>query len=55
MISLIGVTEKLTPVKTFPQRRAITDSLNKLMVHQWKGVRIAYIRILRLTDIYKHR
>ena len=34
MISLICVTEKLIQMKIFPQRKAITDSLKKLVVHQ---------------------
>ena len=42
------------PMKVFPQRKAITDFLN-FWITNWKVVKIGYIRILGLTEIYKHR
>ena len=41
-------------MKVFPQRKAITDFLN-FWITNWKVVKIGYIRILGLTEIYKHR
>ena len=40
-------------MKIFPQRKAITDSLENLWFTKQKGMRIGYITILGLTEIYK--
>ena len=40
IILLIGVSKKLIPMNIFPQRQAITDSLNKLMVTKGERGRI---------------
>ena len=53
IISLLGVTQKLIPMKIFTQRKASTDSLKKVWFPKQKVMRIGYITILGLTEIYK--
>ena len=53
ILSLVGVTKKLIPMKIFPQRKAITNSIETLkMVHIKKTLKT---KRRHLLDIHKKK